>query len=138
LTTFLDACTVIYRVESVAPFNERFDQLLISLASENRREIAVSRLSLLERRVKPLRDGNAGLLASYDRFFASHGLTIVEPSPQVVEIATQIRARYGTRTPGAIQAASCFTLGQGIAFVTADESFVKLPGLRVCLLDTAS
>jgi len=136
VTVFLDACVIIYRVEAVAPFHLRFDALLRELASTEDRSIAVSRLSLLECRTKPLREGNAGLLACYDRFFDSPGLTIVELSPKVIDLATQIRAHFMLRTPDAIQAASCLALRRDTPFVTADSAFGKVAGLRLRLLDT--
>lgn len=136
LTVFLDACAIIYRVEAVAPFHLRFNALLQELASTGDHNLAASRLSLLECRTKPLRDGDAGLLACYDRFFHSAGLTIVELSPKVIDLATQIRAHFMLRTPDAIQAASCLVLGRDTHFVTADSAFAKVAGLRLQLIDT--
>jgi predicted nucleic acid-binding protein len=136
LTVFLDACAIIYRVEAIAPFHLRFDALLRDIAGAGEPRLAVSRLSLLECRTKPLREGDAGLLACYDRFFDSAGLTIVELSPKVIDLATQIRAHFMLRTPDAIQAASCLVLGRDTQFLTADAAFAKVAGLRLRLIDS--
>ena len=136
MTVFLDACAIIHRVEAVAPFHLRFDELLRDIAGAGEPSLAVSRLSLLECRTKPLREGDAGLLACYDRFFDSAGLTIVELSPKVIDLATQIRAHFTLRTPDAIQAASCLVLGRDTQFLTTDAAFAKVAGLRLRLIDT--
>ena len=139
MTVFLDACVIIYRIESVAPYHERFDTLIRRLtAAGHGSSFAVSRLSLLECRTKPLREDNAGLLARYDGFFASPGLSIVEITPAIIDLATQLRARFRLRTPDALQAASCLTLGPGIPFVTADRAFEKLTGLDVRVVSVES
>lgn len=132
---FLDACTIIYRLEQPIAFSAPINILLReSSAKHGSLELAVSRLSLLECRVKPMRDGNGPLLADYDRFFASPGLSIVELSAKVVELATQIRARHGLRTPDALQAASCLSHQRDMPFVTADSIFRRVPDLDVWLL----
>jgi predicted nucleic acid-binding protein len=136
LTVFLDACAIIYRVEAVAPFHLRFDALLRDTAGAGEPSLAVARLSLLECRTKPLREGDAGLLACYDRFFDAAGLTIVESSPKVIDLATQIRANFMLQTSDAIQAASCLVLGRDTQFVTADAAFAKVAGLRLRFIDT--
>ena len=136
MTVFLDACAIIHRVEAVAPFHLRFDELLRDIAGAGEPSLAVSRLSLPECRTKPLREGDAGLLACYDRFFDSAGLTIVELSPKVIDLATQIRAHFMLRTPDAIQAASCLVLGRDTQFLTTDAAFAKVAGLRLRLIDT--
>jgi len=136
LTVFLDACAIIHRVEAVAPFHLRFDELLRDIAGAGEPSLAVSRLSLPECRTKPLREGDAGRLACYDRFFDSAGLTIVELSPKVIDLATQIRAHFMLRTPDAIQAASCLVMGRDTQFLTTDAAFAKVAGLRLRLIDT--
>lgn len=137
MSVFLDACAIIYRVEAVAPFDARFETLWRQLAAEGHGEegVAVSRLTLLECRVKPLRDGNDALLAKYDGFFGADGVSIVELDAPVVELATVLRARHGLRTPDALQAASCLAHLPGTPFVTANPVFQRVKGLDVRLLE---
>jgi hypothetical protein len=85
---FLDACSLIYRIEEVAPWNARLTKML----SELRRKhvglrLAVSRLSHLECRVQPLRDGDEDLARRYDALFAAPDLHTVEIDANVVEDA---------------------------------------------------
>lgn len=135
MKVFLDACVIIYRIEEAHPWNERLAQRLRRAQSEHGDvSLAVSRLSLLECRVKPLREGDDALLARYDEFFAAPDLNIIELDANVVEGATLIRAATGMRTPDTLQAASCLALDREAVFLTGDPAFRRVPGLRVEIL----
>jgi predicted nucleic acid-binding protein len=58
----------------------------------------------------------------------------VELSKDVVELATAIRARHGSRVPDALQAACCLQFGPDHMFVTGDAGFRRVAGLKVKLL----
>jgi predicted nucleic acid-binding protein len=133
LIAFVDACAVIYRVESVEPY---LTKLKAALAALHAREpdIAVSRLSLLECRILPLRQKREGTLALYQDFFDSPGLRIVELDAPVVDRATIIRAETNLRTADALQAASALSLPGDVLFITNDEKFKHVAGLNVELL----
>ncbi len=125
---FLDACVVIYRLEEVSPWNAKVAELLGGLRSEHPgSSLAISRLSVLECRVKPMRDENAELLERYDRFFAAPDLCTVDLDARVIEGATRLRARFGLRTPDAIQAASCLSLDEPALFISNDSVFERVP-----------
>ena len=133
---FLDAFALIYRFEGAAPFRTAAMDLMAQLTAQQASvELAVSRLSVLECRVKPLREGNAALLKRYDDFFAA--VNIVELSAAVVDAATHLRARYGLKTPDALQAASAFAASERALFVTADAGFARVAGLDVRLISMA-
>ncbi|MEI6826722.1 MAG: PIN domain-containing protein [Desulfuromonadales bacterium] len=132
---YLDANIIIYRVEVVEPFNQKVFatiQELVTLHPDA--GFAVSRLSMLECLVKPLRDQNAAEIDRYRGFFASTGLQMIEVSSQVIETATLLRARHGLRTPDAIQAASALSVKVPVTFLTGDKQFTKVPGLNVRLV----
>lgn len=135
MTLFFDANIIIYRVEAVEPFNQRVlatVQELVALHPNS--GFAVSRLSMMECLVKPLREQNSADIERFRDFFASAGLQIVEVSSLVLETATLLRARYGLRTPDAIQAASSMSIKGPVTFVTGDRQFGKVPGLNVRLV----
>lgn len=135
MTLFLDANIIIYRVEAVEPFNQQVLAIVQELvALHPRAGFAVSRLSMMECLVKPLRDQNNADVERYRGFFASSGLQIVELGHLVLETATLIRARYGLRTPDAIQAASAMSINGPVTFLTGDTQFAKVPGLNVRLV----
>ena len=132
---FLDACIVIYQVEAADPFYSRVAQAVGSVAREHGKcHYAVSRLSLLECLVRPLRDNDAATLTRYEQFFSAADLEIVELSPRVIDIATRLRATCGARTPDAIQAPCALSLRGRTIFVTGDTSFKKIAGLEVLIL----
>ena len=135
MTLFLDANIIIYRVETVEPFNQQVLAIVQELvALYPHAGFAVSRLSMMECLVKPLRDQNNADVERYRGFFASSGLQIVELSSLVLETATLLRARYGLRTPDAIQAASAMSIKGPVTFLTGDKQLAKVPGLNVRLV----
>ena len=140
MIVFLDACALIYLIEAKEPFHS---QVITALRATHERHpgarLGVSRLSVLECPVKPLRDGDQTLIADYRAFFASHDLTLVEIEPAVIETALRIRARIGLRTPDAIQAACALAVPDGeCLFLTNDNGFKRVQGLNVVVLgDTA-
>lgn len=135
MTLFLDANIIIYRVEAVEPFNQQVLTIVQELvACYPNAGIAVSRLSMMECLVKPLRDQNDVDIERYRGFFSSAGLQIVEIGSLILEAATLLRARHGLRTPDAIQAASAMSLKGPVTFLTGDKQFSKVPGLKVQLV----
>lgn len=133
---FLDACALIYRFEGAHTFRLATTALLKQLtAQQTAVELAVSRLSVMECRIKPLRDGDAALLQRYADFFAS--VQILELDASVVDMATDLRAWHGLKTPDALQAASALVwqrTGDEVLFVTADQGFDRVPTLAVRLI----
>lgn len=132
---FLDANIIIYRVEAVEPFNQQVLATVQELVALHPNVgFAVSRLSMLECLVKPLRDQNSANVERYRGFFASTGLQIIEVSSQVLETATLLRARHGLRIPDAIQAASAMSVKGPVILLSGDKQFSKVPGLNVRLV----
>lgn len=128
---FLDANILIWRFEGLSPFYIAARAALDELAKAHAdASLAVSRLSWLECRIKPLRDRDLGLLARYEELFAS-GIRIVELSAEVVDQAAELRARHNLKTPDALQAASALHLPGPLTFVTGDSAFARVPGLIV-------
>ncbi len=129
---YLDANPIIYSIEGVPEFR------LAALAWIERAEAAqhaviTSRLSRLECRVKPLREGNTDLLQRFDGFFSREELEIVEVSAEVIENATELRAKHNFRAPDAIHLASAI-LAKADVFLTGDQNLKRCPGLTVEIL----
>ena len=132
---FLDASALIYLVEGAEPFASRARHALSGLVGrEPSVAVALSRLTWLECRVHPLREGNAAVLEAFDAFFQRPDIVWVDLSGQVIELATAIRARTGLKTPDALQAASCLQWGADHLFVTGDTAFRKVAGLNTKVL----
>ena len=92
-----------------------------------------SRLSRLECRVHPLRHNRPTMLEKYDAFFATEEITLIEVTADVVEKATEIRARYQFKTPDAIHMASAI-LTNTSAFLTSDPVFARCKEMTVDVL----
>lgn len=135
LIAFFDASALIYLVEGAEPFASR---IRLELARTTRKypnlQVAVSRLSWLECRIRPMRNNEHATLAAFDNFFVRPDLIWVELSKDVVELATAIRVKYGSRVPDALQAACCLQLGPNHLFFTGDAGFRRVVGLKVKLL----
>lgn len=132
---FLDACIIIYLVEAAEPFYTRVvEAIRNSTPDVSPMLYAVSRLSFLECRVKPLRDHDKHSLDKLDEYFQAPDLTIVELTPEVINQATILRARFGLRTPDAIQAACALSLVETTRFLTGDSSFRKVTGFDVLVI----
>ncbi|MBK6742540.1 MAG: PIN domain-containing protein [Hydrogenophilales bacterium] len=135
MIAFFDANALIYLVEGAEPFGNRVRAALRAVTDDHPElGAAVSRLSWLECRIRPMRLDEHTTLAKYDAFFSRPDLIWVELNKDVVELATVIRARHGIRTPDALQAASCLQLGEDHLFFTGDTAFTRVAGLNVRLL----
>ncbi len=122
---YLDAAPVI-AVEQVAPFFPVVDARLSASGAVR----VASDLTRLECRVKPLREGNADLLKDYDDFFAYAVAEIVALSREVLDRATEIRARYGFKTPDAVHLAAAVVASCDV-FLTNDHRLDRFPDIPI-------
>lgn len=124
---YLDAAPLIYLVEQVSPFAA---QIRGRLAQPETRGVS-SELSLLECRIKPLREGQHALLADYDRLFGGGLIELIPITAAVLETATELRARYRfLKTPDAIHLAAASLFGCDV-FVTHDRMLERCRELKV-------
>ena len=138
MIAFLDASALIYLVDGEARWAEATQATLQQLAVEAPDlALAVSCFSLLEFRVAPLRRGDQACLDRFEALFAQPDLLVVEISASVVELATQLRANNGLRTPDALQAACCLQLGPDAVMITGDAGFQRVQALQVRLIACA-
>lgn len=92
-------------------------------------------ITLTEVLVQPLRFGNTMLAQRYRRFLSrSRNLSLEVITAGAAEQAADLRARYGLRTPDALQIA--VALGAGCtAFLTNDAQLQRVAEIRVLVLD---
>jgi predicted nucleic acid-binding protein len=112
---YLDTAPVIYTIERVPLYAAVVDARLSAPGIVR----VASDLTRMECRVKPLRDSNADLLKDYDDYFEEAVAEIVVLSREVIDCATDIRARYGFKTPDAIHLAAAIVSGCDM-FLTND------------------
>lgn len=103
-----DACVVIYLVEEHPAIHPRIDT---ALRNSGGATVAFSELTRMECRVRPMKQGDAILLARFDRFFDNPRHHWVAASREVFELATGLRARHGLKTPDALHLAAALTAG---------------------------
>jgi uncharacterized protein len=126
---YVDAGIIIRLIEGSAGVRKPIEERLERLRSQER-FIVTSRLSRLECRCKPLRDKNHRLLLLYDSFFTGPEVDVVDIGEAVVEMATNLRAASGLKTPDAIHAATALLAGV-TEFWTADRDFRRCPELKI-------
>lgn len=83
MKVFLDACAIIYLIESHQPQGEK-TRYLVTEITQNKGQLLVSTLSLLECRVIPLKTKDNELLAKYQQFFTSPYVQLVQLTDDVI------------------------------------------------------
>jgi predicted nucleic acid-binding protein len=130
---YLDACVVVYLGEASEPFFRQVEARLTPLRLGSGLQLLTSRLSRLECRCKPLREGNNAVLAAYDAFFSASGVALFEVTSAVIERATAIRAQYGVKTPDALHLATAIEEGASV-FLTNDTRLLRCTDIKVEVL----
>ncbi|MGH2585186.1 MAG: type II toxin-antitoxin system VapC family toxin [Dehalococcoidia bacterium] len=130
---YLDANAIIYSIEAAPPARDAVIARILQAEQAPDGLIITSRLSRLACRVKPLRELDSALLATYDAFFSRRLLKIVEVSAAVIERATELRSRYGFRTPDAIHLATAVEESADV-FLTGDTRLSRCTEVRVEVL----
>jgi predicted nucleic acid-binding protein len=135
MNLFLDACIIIYLIESMEPFHSKVRTALLQIAdSHSNISIVISRLSMLECLVHPLRHEENAIAEQYRTFFVRQDLRIVELAPEVVEKALWLRVRCNLRTPDALQVACALAVPGETLFLTGDKEFNKVPDLNIKII----
>jgi len=98
-------------------------------------EGATSVITLLEILVKPKSEGHTEAAREYlDLLTTYPHLTVVEVDLGIVDLASDLRAKYAIRTPDALQIAAGLSLG-ATGFLTNDGRLKRVTELEVLLLD---
>ncbi|KPQ42277.1 MAG: PIN domain protein [Candidatus Methanoperedens nitroreducens] len=127
----LDTNVLIYYIEE-HPFYLRKIEPLIDRIAEGKATGITSYVTLLELLVKPLREKRFDLVEQYKTILQAQ-LDMVAIDEPVSIKAAQLRAKYGIKTPDAIQLASVITK-KGDVFVTNDERLGDVKEIEVLTL----
>jgi predicted nucleic acid-binding protein len=95
--------------------------------------IAVSDLSRLECRLKPIRSGDAASLAQFDAFFARPDVYRVALSTAVYDRATILRATHNFKLGDSLHLAAAIEAGCD-SFLTNDHRLSKCPDITIEVL----
>jgi predicted nucleic acid-binding protein len=130
----VDTAPVIYFIEA----NPKYDALVTDVfqrISNGTLEGHCSVITLTEVLVQPLRQGDQQLSQDYtDLLLQSRHFSTVSIDPAIACTAADLRARYGLRTPDALQVAAAIENGCQ-AFLTNDAKVKRVKEIRVLVLD---
>jgi predicted nucleic acid-binding protein len=128
----LDTNALIYYIEE-RPVLMKKVEFFINKIEDGEAIGITSYVTLLELLVKPMREGRFDLVDMY-RTILSGKLEMV-PLDEIVSIkAAELRAKYGLRTPDAIQLASVI-YKKGDVFVTNDKGLKRVKEIKVLALE---
>jgi predicted nucleic acid-binding protein len=123
---YLDSAPLIYLIENVAPYASAIQARLNAPDTIQ----VCSDLTRLECRLKPIRDKEEALLAALDSYFDEITAFVIPLARAVIDTATELRARYGFRTPDAIHLAAAIVDGCDL-FLTNDHRLERCVEISV-------
>jgi predicted nucleic acid-binding protein len=131
---FLDTAPFIYFFEDNKVYADRVDALF-SAGTESGCRFVTSLITYIEILTLPERQGNHRLAAKYGDYFTNSDSLSIHPLDLIVANETiRIRARYGLKTPDAIQVATALSCGADHV-VTNDKQWRIVSNLPVVLMD---
>jgi predicted nucleic acid-binding protein len=132
MLVYCDSVILIYLFDHVGPFNVRAASRMAALQAAGDR-VAVSDLTRMECRVKPMRLGNAAALALFDGFFLRPDVRVVPLTTAAFDRATVIRATFNFKTVDSLHLAAALESGCD-RFLTNDTRLSAFSGIPVEVL----
>jgi uncharacterized protein len=132
MLVYLDTVICIYAVEGAPAFQARARARLVTIRAAGDQP-AVSDLTWLECRVKPIRLGNAILLADIEAFLTASDVVRVPMPTKVYERACQVRAVHNHKLADSLHLAAAVESGCGL-FLTNDHRLSGFPDIPVEVL----
>ncbi len=129
---YCDSVILIHFLDANDASHVRAAQRLAALRSAGD-EMAVSDLTRLECRVKPIQLADGLRLAIFDGFFALSDVRRVPLTTAVFDRATGLRAQFAFKTADALHLAAAIEAGCGL-FLTADTKLARCTAIPVEVL----
>ncbi len=130
----VDTAPIIYFIE-VHPRYEVIVEQIFGLIASGSLIGVTSTISLTEVLVQPFVRGDTRLQQEYrDLLLQSNHFEVAPIDAATAERAAELRARYGLRTPDALQIASALDSGCE-AFLTNNSKLQRVTELRILMLD---
>ncbi|MCZ7359515.1 MAG: type II toxin-antitoxin system VapC family toxin [Candidatus Methanoperedens sp.] len=127
----LDTNVLIYYIEEHPVFLKKVEPIIDRIA-EGKATGITSYVTLLEMLVKPIKEKRFDLVEQYKEILTSE-LDMVPLDESVSLKAAELRAKYGIKTPDAIQLASVISKN-GEVFITNDERLDAVKEIKVLTL----
>lgn len=132
MLVYLDSVICIYAVEGAPPFRTRARAKLGALKAAADQP-AISDLTWLECRVKPIRQGDVVALADMEAFLTGSDVVRVPMPPAVYERGCRIRAIHNYKLGDALHLAAAVESGCAV-FLTNDYRLSSFPDITVEVL----
>lgn len=130
---FLDTAPLIYFIEG----RTEYQSVLMSIFSSiDKGEYAFisSTITLLEVLVKPIKENRSDIVQKYTELLTtSKGIDIFDITISVAKEAAKIRAKYGLKTPDAIQLATAIIFGADL-FLSNDNRLKTVTEIKIAVL----
>lgn len=131
---FLDTAPIIYFIEENPAYITRLEKLF-NANTEGVFIFSTSVITLIEVLIHPLKNDETGLSEQYSNILCySPSIEMLDINADIAKNAAKIRAKYGFKTPDAIQLASALQSGSDF-FITNDNQLNKFKELKVVLVD---
>jgi len=127
----LDTNVLIYYIEEHPVFLKKVEPIIDRIV-EGKATGITSYVTLLELLVKPIKEKRFDLVEQYKEILTSE-LDMVPLDESVSLKAAELRAKYGIKTPDAIQLASVISKN-GEVFITNDERLDAVKEIKVLTL----
>jgi len=132
MLVYLDSAILIYYLDATGAYHQSAAKRLAALRGAGD-QIAVSDLTRLECRVKPIQLADQQRLAVFDGFFSLSDVHLVPINTAVFDRATLIRAQFAFKTADALHLAAAVEAGCGL-FLTHDAQLARFPDIQVEIL----
>ena len=133
----LDTSVLVYFIEDHPRFADAAESTLDQVR-KGRLSAVFSQLGMVEVLTGPKKRGRDDLVGQYRHFISTFpNLTLVGLDDEIVEVASDLRAAYGIRTPDAIHLATAIT-HEAAAFITNDRRLHKVKEINVELLSRST
>ena len=131
---FLDTAPIIYFIEENPAYITRLEKMFNANA-EGLFIFSTSVITLIEVLIHPLKNEETQLSEQYSNILCySPSIEMLDINADIAKNAAKIRAKYGFKTPDAIQLASALQSGSDF-FITNDNQLNKFKELNVILVD---
>lgn len=131
---YIETAPLIYYVEEHPTYIAKMD-VVVTTVENTSIEAVSSVITLTEVLNQPIKVGNTKLEQDYRNILVNSGsYRLVPVNVQIAEMAADLRARYGLRTPDALHVASAIVSGCD-SFLTNDLGIKRVTELRVLVLD---
>ncbi len=129
-TVFPDTAPLIYFIEGHSTYQPILSHIF-DFNDNGGFSFVTSAVTLLEVLVKPLREGQTSIAGQYrDILMTAPGIQLVDITSAIAEQAAQLRAKYNSKTPDAIQLATSIELGADY-FLTNDNRLKAVSEITV-------